>query len=116
MQIKIEIHTTDPISFLKSSVFRSNEIRISDQVTLRNDGIFNQYGVDFPQVVYFVLDISKQIAAGTASGIAAAWLYENLIKNKKDNKIEKLVIERTEVEFERGSIKKIIEEKLKTEI
>ncbi len=46
-----------------------------------------------------------------AAGVASNWLYDKL----KTKKIEKLMIERTEVEIDKGEIKKVIEEKIKFE-
>jgi len=116
-EIHIQIHTYD--NKLKNDIFGESinkgreEIFINGGVKLKLDGI--HYGWDGfgsadyvpPDTLFLVLSIPINVAGS----LIANWLYDKL-KNKK---VEKLVIERTEVLITEGEIKSIIEEKLKLE-
>jgi hypothetical protein len=107
--MNIEIHTYDKglvFDLLGKSSVR-DEIQISDQIKLRYDGSYIRKAFGFPEIANFVLTFGS----GMAAGVAANWLYDKL----KGKKIERLIIERTEVEIDRGEIKKVIEEKLMVE-
>lgn len=107
--MNIEIHTYDGRLVYellgKSSATVDDEIQISDQIKLRYDGSYIRKAIGFPEIARFVLTF----ASGAATGVAGNWLYDKL----KGRKIEKLVIEKTEVEIDRGEIKKVISEKLR---
>lgn len=109
--MNIEIHTYDRglvFDLLgKSSASVHDEIQMSDQIKLRYDGSYIRKAVGFPEIAKFVLTFGS----GMAAGVAANWLYDKL----KGRKIEKLIIERTEVEIDQGEIKRVIEENLRVE-
>jgi len=112
--MNIEIHTQekDLVYDLlgKSSATINDEIQISDQLKLRYEGTDCCKAVGFPEIAYFVLTIGSGFAVDLAAGVTANWLYDKL----KGKKI-KVIIERTEVEIDRGEIKKVIIEKLRIE-
>ncbi len=107
--MNIEIHTNDNFLvfdlFGKSSIHQDDEIQITEQVRLKYNGSSIRKAVGFQEIANFVLTFGS----GVASGVVANWLYDKL----KEKKVEKLVIERTEVEIEQGEIKRVIEEKLR---
>jgi len=111
MFIKIEIHTYDRRLafdlFETSSTNEHTEIQISSEAKLKYHGLYVRKAAGFPEILYSILEYSS----GVATGIIANWLYNKL----KGKKIEKLMIEKTEVEIEEGEIKRVIEEKLKVE-
>ncbi len=93
--------------FNKSFLSAGDKIQIADNITLNYEGTYCRRTIGFPEIANFALTFSS----GVASGVAATWLYDKL----KGQKVEKLVIERTEVEINEGEIKRIIEEKTKIE-
>lgn len=109
--MKIEIHTHDTrlVGHLleESTISVHDEIQISGGVTLKYDESYIRKAVGFPEIAKFALTFGSGIAAG----VAANWIYAKL----KGRNIEKLIIERTEIEIEEGEIKRVIEEKLTAE-
>jgi hypothetical protein len=100
----IEIHTYDKdLVFDLPSASVHDEIQVPDQIELIYEESYIQKAVDSLAIDYYVLTFGSCVAAG----VVANWLYDRL----KGKKIEKLVIERTEVEIDQGAIKKVIEEK-----
>jgi hypothetical protein len=103
--IKIEVHTHDRdlISDVleRSSISSGDELAISDQAKIRYEGSYIRKALGFPEIVYFTITFASSVSAG----IIANWLYD---KFKKKN-IEKLIIERTEIEINQEKITKIIE-------
>jgi len=111
MPINIEINTYERRLVFdligKSSVTKNDEIQISDQIKLRYAGSYIRKGLDFPEIIYIVVSFSS----GVAVSVFANWLYDKL----KGKRIEKFMIEKTEIELDQGEIKRIIEEKLRIE-
>ena len=111
MSINIEIHTHERrlVSDLlgKSSITINDEIQISDQIKLRYAGSYIRKALDFPEIIYIVVSFSS----GVAAGVFANWIYDKI----KGKRIEKFMIEKTEIELDQGEIKKVIEEKLSIE-
>jgi len=108
MDIEIEIHTYDGglISDLlgKDSASSGEEVKITDEAKLKFKGKKVFLAAEHvPQIIYFILNVSSNVACG----LAASWLYDKI----KGRNIKKLIIERTEMEIERGEIKRVIEEK-----
>lgn len=111
MFMKIEIHTYDRRlafdMFETSSTNDHTEIQISSDVKLKYEGLYIRKAIGFPEILYSILEFSS----GVATGVVANWLYNKL----KGKKIKKLMIEKTEVEINKGEIRRVIEEKLKIE-
>jgi len=111
MLINIEIHTHERRLVFdlleKSSVTQNDEIQITDQVKLRYAGSYERKGLDFPAIIY----IAVSFTSGVGASVFANWLYDKL----KGKRIEKFIIEKTEIELDQGEIKRIIEEKLRIE-
>jgi len=109
--IKIEIHTHDRklLSDIleNSSVSMGDETNISDQARIKYDGSYIRKALGFPEIIYLILTFSS----GVSAGVIANWLYDKL---KKKN-IEKLIIDKTEVEINKEEITKIIIEIIKIE-
>jgi len=109
--VNIEIHIYDRRLVYellgKPSAAIGDEIQVSDQITIRYDGSYIRKAIGFPEIAKFVL----AFGSGATAGVVGNWLYDKL----KGKKIEKLVIERTEVEVDQGEIKRVIDEKLKIE-
>jgi len=95
----IEIHTYDKdMVFDLPSASVHGEIQVPDQIELIYEESYIQKAVDFSVIDCYVLTFGS----GVTAGVVANWLYDGL----KGKKIEKLVIERTEVEITQGEIKK----------
>ena len=109
--MNIEVHTFDKFLVYellgKSSVSLNDEVQVSDQIILRFNGIDFQKAVGLPEIINLILALGSV----KAIEVASKWLHDKL----KGKKIEKLVIEKTEVEIDQGEIKRVIEEKLKIE-
>ena len=91
----------------KPSASVGDRIEIADQVRLVYNGSIKQKAIGLPEIVNFTLTYGSNVAAG----VIAAWLYNKL----KGRKVEKLIIERTEVEIDEGQIRKVIEEQVEFE-
>lgn len=107
MSINIEIHTYEGRLVFdllrKSSVTQNDEFQISERIKLIRKGSFT--GQVFPEIIYFAVSFSS----GVAAGVFANWIYDKL----KGKRMEKFMIEKTEIELDKGEIKRIIEEKLR---
>lgn len=90
---------------------KRKEIQISDQVKLKYKGTELLEAYDYPEIVKLIFYVAVATLTKASVEEAVKWLFEKL----KGKKIEKLIIERTEVELDQGKIKKVIEEKLKAE-
>ena len=88
----------------KPSASVGDSIEIADQVRLIYNGSIIQKAIGFPEIINFTLTSGS----GVAAGVIAAWLYDKL----KGRKVDKLIIERTEVELDKGQIRKVIEERV----
>ncbi len=110
----VEIHTQDnrlAYDLLgESAVELGEEVVISRGVTVRHRGTVKRYTLDVPDVVQLVFSVVEGVTVSVAAGLIAAWLYDKL----KQKKPASLIIETTEVEFEEGKIKHVIQSKLKT--
>lgn len=116
MEVKIEIETFNKqLDFdlfeTKERLARGMEIKIADGISARFEGTEFHLAIGFPDLVHFTITIGKDLAIGVASGIISAWLYNKL----KGRKVEKLRIERTEVNIDKGEIKRILMEKIEEE-
>ncbi len=109
MNIEIHTHDRDLVSdFLgSSSASAKDEIQIADQVRLRYEGSHIRKAIGLPEIARFALTFGS----GVAAGVAANWLYGKL----KGRRVEKLIIERTEVDVNQGEIERVIEERLTVE-
>lgn len=110
MDIKIEIHTyaKELIYDLwgKDSLSFGDEVKITDKVKLKYNGTEVFLTAErIPEIIHFILTLGS----GVACGLVANWLYGKI----KGRDVEKLIIERTEVEIEQGEIKRVIEEKIR---
>jgi hypothetical protein len=63
-----------------------------------------------PQSLDFVLSLSRDVGVGVLTALIVNWISENF-----EGRAEKVIIERTEVSFERGELTKIITETIKHE-
>ena len=63
--------------------------------------------LDWPEIVAFVVTVSASIPPEVAANLITQWLMSMIPR-----KPEKIVVERTEVEFEEGLIRRIIHEKM----
>lgn len=109
MQLKIYTYNPRLVFDLlgKSAASVGDEVKISDQARLIYNGSEVRKAIGFPEIACFTLTFGL----GVTTGVIANWLYDKL----KGEKIEKLLIEKTEVQVDQGKIKKIIEEKIKFE-
>jgi hypothetical protein len=63
-----------------------------------------------PQSLDFVLSLSRDVGVGVLVGLIVNWIVTNFA-----GRAEKVVIERTEVSFDRGELTKIVTETIKRE-
>lgn len=63
-----------------------------------------------PQSLDFVLSLSRDVGVGVLTALIVNWITANFA-----GRAEKVIIERTEVSFERGKLTKIITETIKRE-
>ena len=110
MKLEMEIHTNDiglicDLLEKEGSIGENDEIKISNHAKLIYKGYLFQKGIGIPDIHLFILSFSS----GVAGGVIANWVYDKL----RGKKVERLVFERTEVEVERGEIKRVINEILK---
>ena len=119
MDLEIEIETLDKILDFdlfeaKERFGRGMETKIAEDVLARYERTDVRLAVGFADVIHFAITIGRKIgrntAIGVVSGIISDWLYDKL----KERKVEKLRIERTEVEIDRSQIERIITEKMDT--
>jgi hypothetical protein len=108
VSIPIEIHTYDNKLVFdlleKSSVSQEDEIQICDHARMKYTGSYIKKAVGFPEIVYLVLTFGASVSAS----LIANWLYEKI----RGKKIEKLIIERTEIEVKQDAITKVLKEKI----
>jgi len=108
LTLQIEIHTFDNrlvSDFLnKSSISKGDEAIISDQAKIRYEGSYGRKAIGFPEIVYFTLTF----LSGVSASVIANWLYEKL----KGKKIDKIIIDKTEVILDKEEITKVIKEKI----
>jgi hypothetical protein len=116
MELEIEIETFDKkLDFdlfeAKERFERGMETKIAEGVLARYERTDVCLAVGFADVIHFAITIGRNTAIGVVSGINISdWLYDKL----KERKVEKLRIERTEVEIDRSQIERIITEKMET--
>jgi len=115
MELEIEIETFDKkLDFdlfeAKERFERGMETKIAEGVLARYERTEGRLAVGFADVIHFAITIGRNTAIGVVSGIISDWLYDKL----KERKVEKLRIERTEVEIDRSQIERIITEKMET--
>lgn len=103
--IRIETHDTSLVYDLlgKDSANRGDVISIGDDASLKYGGTLIRLQEGIPEVIGFILTITRDIGVG----IVSAWLYDKL-KNKKAT----LRIDRTIVEIDKGEISRVIQEKI----
>lgn len=110
--LQIEIHTHDRkivSDFLeKSSVSTGDEAIISDQARIKYEGSYIRKAIGFPEIVYFILTFSL----GVSASVIANWIYDKI----KGKEIEKIIIEKTEVDLNREEITRIIKEKIEIKL
>ena len=106
--MEIWIHTHDgslAFDLLGKSQARTGDIIELDQgVSLTYEGTCMREALGFPEIVM----LSASILTGIAAGVLANWLWEKL----RDRNITQIEIDRTTVEFEEGTIKRVIYEKV----
>ena len=106
--MNIEIHYWG--ENLMSELFGKPSMRVGDMVDVQGrfslvyKGNHIRKAATLPEIATLVLTFSS----GVGSGFVANWLYEKL----RGKKVNRIVIERTEVELEEEKIKKVIEEKM----
>jgi hypothetical protein len=115
MELEIEIETFDKkLDFdlfeAKERFGRGMETKIAEGVLARYERTDVRLAVGFADVIHFAITIGRNTAIGVVSGIISDWLYDKL----KEREVEKLRIERTEVEIDRSQIERIITEKMET--
>ena len=66
-----------------------------------------KYALGWPEIVAFVVTVSAAIPPSVAASLITEWLLFKIPR-----KPEKIVIERNELEFEEGEIKRVIQEKI----
>lgn len=110
MKIEIEIRTPDRkvLSDVmgQSSPSAGTVTQIQADTTLTYKTEFLAESSDAANIFYFVLTY----ASGVSSSIVANWLWSKL-----KGKSGRVVIDRSEVEFEEGQIKRILNEKIDKE-
>lgn len=74
---------------------------------------FKRQAVGLPDVIQLSRIIAKDVGAPVAAALIAAWLLKKL--SPKEARVEKLSIDRITVELDEGKIKKIVQERIKTE-
>jgi len=77
---------------------------------IRYEGSFIRKGTNFPEIIHFLLTFSS----GVSASLVANWIY-NKIKDK-DKEIEKIIIEKTEVDLNCEEMAKIIKEKIEIKL
>ena len=115
MELEIEIETFDKkLDFdlfeAKERFERGMETKIAEGVLARYKRTEGHLAVGFADVIHFAIPIGRNTSIVVISGIIYDWLYDKL----KERKVEKLRIERTEVEIDRSQIERIITEKMET--
>jgi len=105
--MELEVQTYD--RFLVFDVLGKKSAYINDSIELPGNAKLTYTGglvcksVGIPETVNFILSIGS----GMAVEAVAKWIY-----NKFKNKTEKMTINRREIIFDEGQIKKIIEEEI----
>ena len=115
MELEIEIETFDKkLDFdlfeAKERFERGMKTKIAEDILARYERTDVCLAVGLADVIHFAITIGRNTAIGVVSGIISDWLYDKL----KERKVEKLRIERTEVEIDRSQIERIITEKMET--
>ena len=115
MQIPIKIDTHDrglSYHLLGSTTCQQgDEIIVSDEVTVTYQGTIVRKAIDFPETIELMVSILPPFSSGVAAGVLANWIYGKL----KGKKIARLRVSRKEVEFDKGQIKRIIEETIEAD-
>lgn len=112
MKIDIIAHDRRALPELlgSNSATSGQSVRINDDlsVTWHSTFIRKEFGV--PEIMSFTVDVASNIPAAVAADLIWRWLSSRLKKRP-----EKVVIERTEVVFEEGAVKRVITERMTKE-
>lgn len=112
MDIDISIHTKD--GSLAFDLFGKTQLKSGDVIDLGDGASITYHGTQIREAVgtLEILMLSLSIPPGVvASALIASWLWNRL----KGRSVQRLVIERTEVELEEGSIRRKITERITRE-
>jgi len=95
-----------------SSVTGGMKKVIAEGAELRYDNIFIRDAMGIPEIMNFTITVAPNVAGGVIAGIIANWIYDKL----KGKNVERIMIDRKEVQIEKGEITKVISEKIEREI
>ena len=108
--LKIEIHSYDrrlAYSLFGSPLKRGDSIEVREGIEAVFQHTEGRRSLGWPEIVAFAVTVSVNIPPTVAANLITQWLMSKVTK-----KPEKIVVERTEVEFEEGAIRRIIHEKI----
>ena len=105
--MELEIHTWDKT--LLFDILDKSSASIGDAITIPGDAKLTYKGtlickaLGIPRIINFVLTFGS----GVAAGVVANWIYDKL-----KHRVEKIVINKKEIQLDKREIKRIIEERL----
>ena len=106
--MEIQIHTFDEhlleSLFGQAEIGEGQSIEIAEGIAMTYERSVIRRGFGSPEVITLALSFP----VGVSASFIAAWIYDKL----KGTKVERIFVDRTEVQFDEGSIKKVIEEKI----
>lgn len=115
--LNFEIHTQDRrlghtmFGFRQEEGITSLKTGAKREVAQDIEAVFqhveSRRSLDWPEIVAFVVTVSASIPPEVAANLITQWLMSMIPR-----KPEKIVVERTEIEFEEGLIRRIIHEKM----
>jgi len=112
MEIRVEIETFDKDLdfdlFGTKTLSKGMQKTIAEGVSVAYEYTEYRKAVGFADIIHVIVTIGRDVPIGVAAGLIATWLYDKL----KGRKVEKLKIERTEIEVDKGEIKRVIMEKI----
>lgn len=108
ININMEIHTFD--SRLAFDLMESNSLSSGDKVNIGKSATLTykesqiRAAIGFPEIIEFTISFGT----GVASEFIVSWIYDKL----KGKKVEKIMVDRKEVQLKKGEIMKVIEERM----
>jgi len=111
----VELQITTHDRFAEFSLFDTDSLSSGETaielagggIQVRYEGTYVRKALDFPNIISAVAQVSGDLAIGVAGG--ALWDFLKGLKQRP----ERLEIDRIEVEFEEGEVRRIIEERLR---
>ena len=109
-RLRVEVHTHDrgaAYTLFGTSVGDGQTAAIADGIEAEFQHIESRRSLGWPEVVAFFITVSAAVPPSVAANLITSWLL-----SKFPHRPESTIIERSEVEFEEGQLKRVFRERI----